>query len=141
MIMNRVSEDFKSEVLLVMLEGLSILLRGNFSEESFHRAIGVWKKILYDFSTLYFGEGNALPPLLKEKPRVYRIGRLYRASGFKGRFLCAVPFIRLSGIWLENFGFDIGERFAVYSFEDQLILKRFSYHKHVSENLGDWTNG
>ncbi len=139
--MNRVSENLKIEVLLVMLEGLSILLRGNFSEKSFHSAMVVWKKILYDFSTHCLPELNAFGPLLSESPRVYRIGRQYRNSGFQCRSLRRVPFIRLSGIWLENFGFDIGKRFAVYCSADQLILRRFSYRNHVSDNLGDWANG
>lgn len=137
--MNRINEKLKREVLLVLLEGLCILLKGDFSESSFDKAQRVWKKILYDFSTLFSLEPKVLE-LLSAPPKVYRIGRRYDTSGYKKRFIRAVPFIRLSGMWLETHGFDMGKRFAVYGSRDQLILKRLSYHKHMSDNLGDWVN-
>lgn len=44
-----------------------------------------------------------------------------------------IPFIRLSGLWLEKCGFFVGQRFLVYPKEDQLLLKKI----HL---CSDWLN-
>jgi hypothetical protein len=37
-----------------------------------------------------------------------------------------VPFLRLSGLWLESFGFEIGKKYEIYAMKNQLILRTSS---------------
>jgi len=60
---------------------------------------------------------------LKKNPnRIRIVGPIWRRTrkfGYK-----RVPFIRLSGSWLEKCGFAVGQRFLVYPTKDQLLLKK-----------------
>jgi hypothetical protein len=60
-------------------------------------------------------------PNLRRRRTVSPICRYSERFGYK-----KVPFIRLSGYWLEEYGFFVGQRFLVYPKKDQLLLKRTS---------------
>ena len=59
--------------------------------------------------------------ILRNLSRIRIVGPLYRNTQ---RLEYKVPFIRLSGLWLEKCGFFVGQRFLVYPKEDQLLLKK-----------------
>ena len=47
----------------------------------------------------------------KNVPRLLTVGSQYRRSEYTQR---TVPFIRLAGVWLEDAGFNEGDRIVVY---------------------------
>jgi hypothetical protein len=47
---------------------------------------------------------------------------MYRESGGFRRRQTVVPFIRMSGVWLEELGFDRGERIEVTAEHERLVL-------------------
>jgi hypothetical protein len=49
--------------------------------------------------------------------------RCSRASSLKKRWAKYVPFLRLSGEWLLDYGFEIGKKYETYAKKNQLILK------------------
>lgn len=57
--------------------------------------------------------------------RVNTVSPLYRrsTSPFRQHKNRYVPFLRLSGLWLESFGFEIGDKFEIYAMKNQLILR------------------
>jgi hypothetical protein len=57
------------------------------------------------------------------KIRVNTVGALPRKPKSPYRPVKLVPFIRLSGLWLKNTGFNIGEKFEVHPGKKQLLLK------------------
>jgi hypothetical protein len=59
--------------------------------------------------------------IMRNLSRIRIVGPLYRNTQ---RLEYTVPFIRLSGLWLEKCGFFVGQRFLVYPKEDQLLLKK-----------------
>jgi hypothetical protein len=59
--------------------------------------------------------------ILRNLSRIRIVGPLFRNTQ---RLEYKVPFIRLSGLWLEKCGFFVGQRFLVYPKEDQLLLKK-----------------
>ena len=59
--------------------------------------------------------------VMRNLSRVRRVGPLYR---YTNRLEYKVPFIRLSGLWLEKCGFFVGQRYLVYPKENQLLLKK-----------------
>lgn len=64
---------------------------------------------------------SPLPELIKANT----VSPLYRRSisrfrQHKNRY---VPLLRLSGLWLESFGFGIGSKYEIYAMENQLILR------------------
>jgi hypothetical protein len=60
--------------------------------------------------------------------RVNTVSPLYRrsTSPFRQHKNKYVPFLRLSGLWLERFGFEIGDKFEIYAMKKQLILRTSS---------------
>lgn len=69
--------------------------------------------------------------IMRSLSRIRIVGPLYRNT--RQRLGDMVPFIRLSGLWLEKCGFSVGQRFLVYPKEDQLLLKK----THL---CSDWLN-
>ena len=68
---------------------------------------------------------SSLPELIKANT----VSPLYRRSispfrQHKNRY---VPLLRLSGLWLESFGFGIGSKYEIYAMENQLILRTGSF--------------
>ena len=47
---------------------------------------------------------------------------MYRESGGFRRRQTVVPFIRMSGVWLEQLGFDRGDRIEVTTEHERLVL-------------------
>lgn len=65
---------------------------------------------------------------LKKDPNLRRrriVSPMWRSTKRFG-YGYKVPFIRLSGLWLEEYGFFVGQKFLVYPKKDQLILKKTS---------------
>jgi hypothetical protein len=50
------------------------------------------------------------------------VAAMYRESGGYGRRKTVVPFIRMSGVWLEQLGFDRGDRIEVTAERERLVL-------------------
>lgn len=59
--------------------------------------------------------------IMRNLSRVRIVGPLFRHTD---RLEYKVPFIHLSGLWLEKCGFLVGQRYLVYPKEDQLLLKK-----------------
>lgn len=57
------------------------------------------------------------------KIRVNTVSALLRKPKSPYRQVKLVPFIRLSGLWLKNTGFNIGKKFEVHPGKNQLLLK------------------
>jgi len=60
--------------------------------------------------------------------RVNTVSSIFRRSTspfmqYKNKY---VPFLRLSGQWLESFGFEIGKKYVIYAMKNQLILRTSS---------------
>jgi hypothetical protein len=68
--------------------------------------------------------------IMRNLSRIRIVGPLFRNTQ---RLEYKVPFIRLSGLWLEKCGFFVGQRFLVYPKEDQLLLKKIYL-------CSDWLN-
>jgi len=47
---------------------------------------------------------------------------MYRESGGYRRRQTVVPFIRMSGVWLQQLGFDRGDRIEVTAERERLVL-------------------
>ena len=61
----------------------------------------------------------------KNLRRRRKVGSIYRSSKKVGyRKEKRVPFIRLSGLWLEKCGLLVGDKFLVFPQKDQLLLKK-----------------
>ena len=50
------------------------------------------------------------------------VAEMYRASGSYRRQQTVVPFIRMSGLWLQQLGFDRGDRIEVTAERERLVL-------------------
>jgi Toxin SymE, type I toxin-antitoxin system len=50
------------------------------------------------------------------------VAAMYRESGGYRRPQTAVPFIRMSGLWLQQLGFDRGDRIEVTTERERLVL-------------------
>lgn len=71
----------------------------------------------------------SIPPIPPIPPRDFEkklrtVQSIYRLSRSKYGRDRRIPVITLSGFWLADYGFGIGERFSVYAGEDRLILKK-----------------
>ena len=60
----------------------------------------------------------------KNLRRRRKVGSIYRSSKKGYRKGKRVPFIRLSGLWLEKCGLLVGDKFLVFPKKDQLLLKK-----------------
>jgi len=50
------------------------------------------------------------------------VAAMYRESGSFRRRQTVVPFIRMSGVWLQQLGFDRGDRIEVTAERERLVL-------------------
>lgn len=50
------------------------------------------------------------------------VAAMYRESGGHRRRQTVVPFIRMSGLWLRQLGFDRGDRIEVTAERERLVL-------------------
>jgi hypothetical protein len=50
------------------------------------------------------------------------VAAMYRESGGYRRRQTVVPFIRMSGVWLQQLGFDRGDRIEVTAERERLVL-------------------
>jgi len=50
------------------------------------------------------------------------VAAMYRESGSYRRRQTVVPFIRMSGVWLQQLGFDRGDRIEVTAERERLVL-------------------
>ncbi len=50
------------------------------------------------------------------------VAAMYRESGSYRRRKMVVPFIRMSGVWLRQLGFDRGDRIEVTAERERLVL-------------------
>ncbi len=128
----RFREDFRKQELLDIFSCLGQLLKANVRDRSFHRVYLYWRKFVLEIlSCMAKKSANFLPPELPEglkaffrKPALYTVGSIRRRSRAKYRRPDkVVPFIRISGFWLEGYGFDVGKRFEVYPEQSQLVLR------------------
>jgi len=144
----RFSEKFKRDVLLLLLEVYRTLIEDDFSEMSFGKVTASWKRFLLDFTKMLVSRSDDLLPqqtalksLLKSNPKLYRVGSMFRCSRSQfapGKY---VPLLRISGLWLENYDFCIGDRYLIYPINGQLILKRPDSGCYKSLNLGERSDG
>ena len=82
----------------------------------------------YPYPYLHAGSDTNPSPSpcpLPELIRANTVSPLYRrsTSPFRQHKNRYVPLLRLSGLWLESFGFGIGRKYEIYAMENQLILR------------------
>jgi len=58
---------------------------------------------------------------MKNEKRTIKIGSQFQKRAWQG---VQVPFIRLSGQWLSENGFESGQQITVQAVGDQLIIKK-----------------
>lgn len=130
----KLNEKLKRAVLLLLLETCTVLLERDFEEGSVRKVSTKWRHLLHDHPDLLieifppvFPQELDLKALLNSKPRLYRVSSLFRHSVSKFRPDKSVPWIRISGLWLEDYGFDMGTRFVIYPSTNQLIIQRILF--------------
>jgi hypothetical protein len=143
-----INESVKKEMLLELLkEFISMLLNESpHSPLKYDRVYEAWKRFLFEIldvmtkkSASIFQPKSSVSSVLKSRPGLYTVSSLFRSSRSpfgQGR---SVPFLRLSGCWLANYGFCIGKRFEVYPSKGQLILHQFNAIDHLEK--GGQNNG
>ena len=76
----------------------------------------------YAYAYAYEYEYKYVTKNLRRRRKVGSIFRSSKKEGYrKGK---RVPFIRLSGLWLEKCGLLVGDKFLVFPKKDQLLLKK-----------------
>lgn len=60
---------------------------------------------------------------LESRPTLYSIGSVHRYSRSSFGFEKKVPIIRMSGLWLQDYGFHMHRKFKIYPERNQLILR------------------
>jgi hypothetical protein len=60
---------------------------------------------------------------LIRRSHLYSIGSIFRYARSRFDLDKVVPVIRISGFWLEKYGFKIGRRFEIYLEKNQLTLR------------------
>lgn len=150
----------ESQVLLKLLKASVSLLEeeeGNSDEVSGQKAYIAWKKFLLEIlsflvkkSSLIISDnsGNG-ESILNSKAKFYKVGSTLQSPAIAISSIYKqpkwVPYIRLSGSWLENYGFGIGKKFEIYPEKNQLILKEASFAGNLLEGTekteGEMYNG
>lgn len=129
------NKKFKKFVLIEFLKESTNLLEADFSEMPFEKVYIAWKRFLLEMMGFLL---RNLPPVFHRKEvgksvriNLYTVGSIYRCPRSKYGRHKTVPRIRMSGLWLENYGFGIGSRFEVYATSDELILKKLNAVDHL----------
>lgn len=131
-------KDFSKNDLFELFEWMSSLCKVDCRFRHFQRVHAAWKQFWQEvarsmtksatgFNPPQGSEGQKSP--LIRRQNLYRIGSIFRYSRSKFRRLrCGkeVPIIRITGLWLEDYGFTIRRKFEVYPAKNQLILRLVS---------------
>lgn len=137
-----INESVKKEMLLELLKGFISLLVNESSHTplNFDRVYVAWKRFLFEIldvmtkkSSSIFQLKSSVPTVFKSRPGLYTVSSLFRSSRSPFGHGQSVPFLRLSGCWLENYGFCIGKKFEVYPSKGQLFLREFSPIDHLEK--------
>jgi len=133
-------EDFKTRVLLNILKLSRGLSDEKYVDTCGPHFYGAWKRFFYDVLRDLESEGLLKAICLKKSEmdrkhlevevkevaphnKLHTVSSIVQVSRSKYGKNKAVPFIRLSGLWLWDYGFDIGQKFEVIGKKNQLILK------------------
>ncbi len=83
-----------------------------------------WDNSFEQFENLYLLEVMSHRPDISpaDIQSIQNCGKGIRTVSSRSRSL-KVPLIRLSGSWLENSGFSVGEKFRVFAFQNRIILE------------------
>jgi hypothetical protein len=134
-------ENDESKVLLKLLKASVSLLEENSDEISGRKVYLAWKKFLLEVLSFLVYKSSAIisensrnkESILNSKAKLYTVGSTLQASRSKYGQNRSVPQIRMSGSWLENYGFCIGKRFEIYPEKNHLILKEASFVEDLIE--------
>jgi hypothetical protein len=155
---SRYNEKMALKVLLDLIAGRGNRFKGDYHLEGWkiYLSLGKFFHEVFDYvkrggMVRYFLPESAanLKTSIEEKsslggnlqPRIRTVRSFLRKSD--SLFLSLnedkfVPFIRLSGSWLEKYGFKIGSKYLVYAEDKQLIIREVGicveYHSDKEEN-------
>jgi len=144
----------------------------NSDEVSGQKAYLAWKKFLLEILSFLVkksaliissnnsgnrGNGANGQSILNSKARFYTVGSILQHPAnpptqpdqppplSRYKLPICVPYIRLSGSWLEKYGFGIGKKFEIYPEKNQLILKEATFARNLLEGTkkteGEMSNG
>ncbi len=128
----QVREEYCKQELLEIFKCLVCLLKESIEGGYFHKVYLHWQKFVLEImSCMAKKSSDFLPPDIPadltaavRKSHLYTVGSIYHQSRSKYRKPDrVVPRIRLSGFWLEGYGFEVGKRFEVYPNQSQLALR------------------
>ena len=132
MLMSKASSNHD---LVELFECISSLCKVNSRNRSFDGVHLSWKRFWSEVAKSMSKSLDALnhAPLsvsdnrqLASRGHLYSISTIHRYSRSPFRRGKDVPFIRLSGLWLEAYGFKPHGKFEVYPEKNQLILRLVS---------------
>lgn len=134
-------EKDESKVLLKLLKASVSLLEENSDEISGQKVYIAWKKFLLEVLSFLVNKSSEIisknsenkESILNSKAKLYTVISTSQTARSKYGQSRSVPQIRMSGSWLENYGFCIGKRFEIYPEKNYLILKEASFVENLIE--------
>jgi len=115
--------QFKRKVLLDIVKEFGALLEDNsydISNDIIRRLYKPWKKLLFEILKVMVKRSPEVGYkriVDLRKPHLHLNPKIYKVSN------CGpMPVIRMSGLWLEKYGFVIGKKMEIYPLRNQLIL-------------------
>lgn len=138
---DRAKEKEERKVLLKLLKASVSLLEENSDEISGRKVYIAWKKFLLEVLSFLVTKSSEIisensrnrESIVNSEAKLYTVGSTFQTARSKYGQSRSVPQIRMSGSWLENYGFCIGKRFEIYPEKNHLILKEASFVEDLIE--------
>lgn len=138
---DRAKEKEERKVLLKLLKASVSLLEENSDEISGRKVYIAWKKFLLEVLSFLVTKSSEIisensrnrESIVNSEAKLYTVGSTFQTARSKYGQSRSVPQIRMSGSWLENYGFCIGKRFEIYPEQNHLILKEASFVENLIE--------
>ena len=128
----RIPSDCSSHDLAGLFEWMSSLCKVECRNRSFLGVHLAWKRFWSEVARSMSRSAEAFnwAPVcvtenrpLKSRPLLYSIGCIHRYSRSRFGRDKDVPIIRISGLWLEDYGFHMHRKFKIYPEKNQLVLR------------------
>jgi hypothetical protein len=127
-----ISKDSCKPDLVELFELIAALCKIDYRNGSFDHVQLAWKRFWSEVARSMNKSIQSLIPApfsvaenrpLTSRAHHYSIGSIHRCSPSIYRRGKDVPFIGISGLWLEDYGFNIGRKFEIYPERNLLILR------------------
>lgn len=131
--------DCSKHDLAGLFEWMSSLCKADCRYSSFNSVHLAWKRFWSEVARSMSRSAaafNCAPvstagnSALESRPSLYSIGRLHRYSRSVFGSDQDAPLIRLSGLWLRDYGFNIHRKFKIFPEKNQLILRLVNVVDH-----------